>query len=85
MGTDVLGKALLSGMADVQTAKIDSYCQRNALFQTACNGLHGDTPRLNANRLVGVEGGNDRKIIRLLGSNQAGIQDGPTDREADAG
>lgn len=45
VGTDVFGQSRFGGMADIQTAKIDPYGQRNAFFQAAGNSLHGDTPR----------------------------------------
>ena len=39
----VFGEALLRGMADIETAEIDSYGQGNAFFQSASDGLQ-ETP-----------------------------------------
>jgi hypothetical protein len=38
--TNVFRKALLCGVADIETAEIYSYGQRNALLQSAGDGLH---------------------------------------------
>ena len=68
MSAYVFGKTLLRWVADVETAKIDSYSQGNALFQSAGDGLHETPHGLTQNGLVGVGGGDDEEIIRLAGT-----------------
>jgi hypothetical protein len=45
VGAYVFGKALLRGVADIETAEIDSYGQGNAFFQSTSDGLHETPPR----------------------------------------
>jgi len=67
VGAYVFCKPLLRGVADVETAEIDSYRQGNALLQSAGDCLHETPHGLTQNGLVGVGGGNDRDIIRQAG------------------
>jgi hypothetical protein len=43
VGAYIFGKALLRGVADIETAEIDSYSHGSAFFQSASDGLH-ETP-----------------------------------------
>lgn len=54
MGAYIFRKAFLRGMTDIQTAKIHSYSQGYAFFQTVDNGLHGDTRCAPQNGRLGV-------------------------------
>jgi hypothetical protein len=69
----VFCKALLRGVANIETTEIHSYGQRNTPFQSSGDGLHETPHGLTQNWLVGVGGGNDRAIILYPGPDSIGI------------
>ena len=60
MGAYVFCKGFIGTMTEVQAAEIDSYCQGNAFFQSAHDGLQGTPAKMGR---MGVGGGNDDSAI----------------------
>ncbi len=58
----VFREALLRRMSDIQTAEIHSYCQGNASFQPAGNGLHRKPQCFPKNWEDGCRGRNDKPL-----------------------